>query len=69
MQLLANIAMGALLAGATLGPSGWAGGAEMGGRLVHAASRLAGVETAGSPLAHAVAKARAALPDLPHGTH
>ena len=69
MQLLANIALGALLAGASLGPSAWAGGVEMGGRLLHTASQLAGVEAAETPLAHAVAKARAALPDLPHGTH
>jgi hypothetical protein len=31
--------------------------------------QLAGTQEAGSPLDHAVAKARAALPDLPGGAH
>lgn len=67
MQLLANIALGALLAAASLGPPAWAEGVEAGGRLLHVASRLAGAEEAGSPLVQAGDKARAALSDLPHG--
>jgi hypothetical protein len=69
MQLLVNIALGALLAGACLGPQAWADGAQAGGRIVHVASQLVGVEEAGSPLTHAVAKASAALPDLPRRAH
>lgn len=69
MQLLGNIALGAVLACASLGPTAWADVAQVNGRLLHAASQLAGGREAGSPLTHAVAKARAALPDLPHGAH
>ena len=69
MQMLINIAFGAVLAAASLGPAAWDDIAQVNGRLLHAASVLTGVEEAGSPLDHAVAKARAALPDLPHGAH
>jgi hypothetical protein len=69
MQTLVNIAFGAALAAASLGPTGWADVAQANSRLVRAASVMAGFEEAGSPLDHAVAKARAALPDLPHGAH
>ena len=69
MQTLLNIAFGALLAGATLGPTGWAEVAEANSRIVHAASVLAGFEEAASPLDRAAATARAALPELPHGAH
>jgi parvulin-like peptidyl-prolyl isomerase len=69
MQTLINIAFGAVLAGASLGPTAWAEAAQVNSRLLHTASVLAGVEEAGSPLDHAVAKAREALPDLPQGAH
>ncbi|MEI9929574.1 MAG: hypothetical protein WDM89_03130 [Rhizomicrobium sp.] len=70
MQTLLNIAFGALLAGASLGPAAWADIAQAESRLVHAASALAGFgENAQSPLDHAMAKARASLPQLPHGAH
>jgi hypothetical protein len=65
MQTLINIAFGAVLAAASLGPAAWADVSQVNSRLLQAASSLAGVE-AGSPLNHAVARARAALPDLPH---
>ena len=69
MQTLTNIVFGAMLAGASLGPSTWSEVAQVNGRLLQAALLLAGIEEAGSPLDHAVAKARAALPDLPNGAH
>jgi len=69
MKLLMNIAFGAVLAGASLGPVAWADAAQVSGRLLHVASALAGVKEAGAPLGQAVAKARAALPDLSHGAH
>jgi hypothetical protein len=65
MALLTNIAAGALLATACLGPTTWADIVQVNGRLVQAASQLAGTGEA-SPLTHAVAKARGALP---HGAH
>jgi hypothetical protein len=61
-----NIAFGAVLAGASLGPAGWTEVAEMNSRIVHTASVLAGFEDAASPIDQAAARARAALPDLPH---
>ena len=69
MQTLINIAFGAALAAASLGPTGWADVVQANSRLVHAASVLAGFEESGSSLDHAVANARAALPDLPHRAH
>ena len=69
MQTLLNIAFGAALAGATLGPAGWSEVAEANSRIIHAASVLAGFEDASSPLDHAVARARASLPSLPNGAH
>jgi hypothetical protein len=69
MQTLINIAFGAILASASLGPAAWADVAQVNSRLLHAASVLAGLEEAGSPLERAAARARAALPDLPHGAH
>jgi hypothetical protein len=69
MQLLANIAAGALLAGLSLGPAAWTEVSQAEHRLLQVTSQLIGVESAGSPLTHAVARARDALPHLPHGTH
>jgi len=69
MQTLLNIAMGAALAAASLGPAGWTDMAQANSRVIHAASVLAGFEEAASPLDHAVASARSALPELPHGAH
>jgi hypothetical protein len=66
MQTLVNIAFGAVLAAASLGPDAWADVAQAKGSILHAASMLTGAEETVSPLDHAVAKARAALPDLPH---
>lgn len=68
MQTLINIAFGAVLATASLGPEAWTDVSQVNGRLLHAASFLVGIE-AGSPLDHAAAKARAALPDLPNSAH
>ncbi len=65
MQTLMNIAFGAALAAASLGPAAWADVAQIDTQLVHAASALVSGETA-SPLDHAVSRARASLPDLPH---
>jgi len=69
MQTLINIAFGAALAAASLGPTGWADVAQANSRLFHTASALAGFEEAASPLDQAVAKARSALPGLPHVAH
>jgi hypothetical protein len=69
MQLLANIAAGALLAGLSLGPAAWTEVSQVEHRVLQTASRLIGTESAGSSLTHAVASARGALPRLPHGTH
>ena len=69
MQLLANIAAGALLAGVSLGPAAWTEVSHAEHRVLQTASQLIGIESAGSPLTHAVASARGALPRLPHGTH
>ena len=69
MQTLANIVFGAFLAGASLGPSAWSEIAQVDARLAQAAMLLAGVQEAHSPLDHMVAKARAALPDLPSRAH
>ena len=59
MQTLMNIALGAMLAGASLGPAAWADVAQAKGRIVQAVSILAGLEEAGP--------AHGALPSLPHG--
>ena len=69
MQTLANIVFGALLAGASLGPSAWSDVAQIDARLSQAALLLAGLQEADSPLDRVVARARAALPDLPGGAH
>jgi len=69
MQTLVNIVFGAVLASASLGPTAWTEIAQVDARLSRAALLLAGREDAGSPLDHAVAKARAALPDLPGDAH
>ena len=68
MQTLMNIAFGAMLAAAYLGPAAWADVSEVNSRLLHAAASLAGPATE-SPLDHAVARARAALPALPQHAH
>jgi hypothetical protein len=67
--MLANIVFGAVLAGASLGPSAWTEIAQVDARLSRAALLLTGMEEAGSPLDHAAAKARAVLPDLSNGAH
>jgi len=69
MQTLTNIVFGAVLAGLSLGPAAWADAAQINARVSKAAMVLVGLEDAASPLDHAVAKARAALPHLPNGTH
>jgi len=69
MQTLANIVFGAVLAGLSLGPAAWADVAQVGDRLSKAALFVAGTQCAGTQLSHAVARARAALPDLPHSAH
>jgi hypothetical protein len=69
MQTLANIVGGAVLAGLSLGPAAWADASQMGAQISRAVSIVAGTECAGARLSHAVAKARAALPELPNGTH
>ena len=65
MQTLANIVFGAALAGLSLGPAAWADAAQVGNDVSRAVLVIAGSECASTPLGHAVAKARAALPELP----
>jgi hypothetical protein len=65
MQTLANIVFGAVLAGLSLGPAAWADAAQVGNDVSRAVLVVAGRECASTPLSHAVAKARAALPELP----
>ena len=65
MQMLANMVFGAVLAGLSLGPAAWADAAQVGNDVSHAVMVVAGKECATTPLRHAVAKARAALPELP----
>ncbi|HWA02639.1 MAG TPA: hypothetical protein VG819_03825 [Rhizomicrobium sp.] len=69
MQTLANIAFGAFLAGATLGPSAWTDIARAESWLARAAMSLAGSEDSRTPFAGAVARVRAALPALPGHAH
>jgi hypothetical protein len=69
MQVLANLAFGAVLAGLSLGPAGWSDIAAVDARLSSAVMTIAGMKDAGSPLDHAVARARATLPELPSGSH
>ena len=69
MQNLANIVFGAILAGVSLGPPAWTDAAQAGAQLTRAVTLVAGTECAGSRLSHAVARARAALPELPNGAH
>jgi hypothetical protein len=69
MQTLMNIVFGAVLAGLSLGPAAWTDAAQVGAQLSKAVSVVAGTECAGQRLSHAVAKARAALPELPNGAH
>jgi len=61
MQMLANIVVGALLAGFSLGPAVWADAARLNTQVCGAVMALAGLEQADSPIDHAVAKARSAL--------
>jgi len=66
MQMLANMVFGAVLAGLSLGPAAWADAAQVGNDVSRAVMIVAGHEcAAATPLRHAVAKARAALPELP----
>jgi hypothetical protein len=69
MQTLANIVFGGILAGLSLGPAAWTDAAQAGAQLSRTVAFVAGTECAGSQLSHAVAKARAALPELPNGAH
>jgi hypothetical protein len=69
MQTLANIVFGAILAGVSLGPAAWTDVAQAGSQITKAVAVITGTECAGSRLSHAVAKARAALPELPNGAH
>jgi hypothetical protein len=69
MQTLANIVFGAILAGFSLGPPAWTDAAQMGAQITRAVTLVAGTECAGQRLSHAVARARAALPELPNGNH
>ena len=69
MQTFTNIVFGAVLAGLSLGPAAWTDAAQINARVSKAAMVLVGLEDAASPLDHAVAKARAALPHLPNGSH
>ena len=65
MQMLANMVFGAVLAGLSLGPAAWVDAAQVGNDVTRAVMIVAGKECATTPLRHAVAKARAALPELP----
>jgi len=69
MQTLTNIVFGAVLAGLSLGPAAWSDAAQLKARCSKAAMVLVGLEDSASPLDHAVAQARAALPHLPNGGH
>jgi hypothetical protein len=69
MQTLENMVFGAVLAGLSLGPAAWANAAQAGANVSRAVLIVAGMECVETPLGHAVAKARAALPELPHGAH
>jgi len=69
MQTLANIVFGGILAGLSLGPAAWADAAQVGNNVSRAVMVVAGMECTGTPLRHAVARARAALPELPNGAH
>jgi hypothetical protein len=69
MQMLANLAFGAILAGLSLGPAGWSDIAAFDARLSSAVMTIVGTKDAGPPLGHAVSRARAALPELPNGSH
>ncbi len=66
MQTLANFVFGAVLAGLSLGPAAWADAAQVGNDVSHAVLIVAGRDCATTPLRHAVARARAALPELAH---
>jgi hypothetical protein len=68
MQLLINLAFGAALAGLALGPTGWADIQAAEAQVSHVVLTMAGVESA-SPLDAAAARARAAMPELPTGSH
>jgi hypothetical protein len=69
MQTLANIVFGAMLAGLSLGPAGWTDAAQAGDDLTRAVMIVAGAECTGAQLDHAMARARAALPELPRRAH
>ena len=65
MHTLANIVFGAVLAGLSLGPAAWADAAQVGNDVSRAVLVVAGRDCATTQLGHAVAKARAVLPELP----
>jgi hypothetical protein len=69
MQTLANIVFGAVLAGLSLGPAAWADAGQIGTNVSRAVLVVAGMDCRETALNHALAKARAALPELPHGAH
>jgi hypothetical protein len=66
MQTLVNIVFGAMLAGASLGPTLWSDVARIDARLSQAAAVLMGMQEQGTPLDSALAKARSALPGGAH---
>ena len=69
MQTLTNIVFGAVLAGLSLGPAAWADAAQFNAKASKAVMVMVGLEESASPLDHAVARARDALPHLPNGSH
>jgi hypothetical protein len=69
MQTLTNIVFGAVLAGISLGPAAWSDASKLNACVSKTAMILIGLEGGASPLDHAVAKARGALPHLPNSAH
>jgi hypothetical protein len=69
MQTLTNIVFGAVLAGLSLGPAAWSDAAQINAKISKTVMVMVGLEESASPLDHAVARARAALPHLPNGSH
>lgn len=61
MQMLGNLVFGAILAGVSLGPAAWADTCALVDKPLAAAMAL---HPSASPLDHAAATARAALPHL-----
>ena len=68
MQMLANLAFGAIVAGLSLGPAGWSDVAAVDARLSQAVMSMVHAHEAASPLSRAVTRAREALPHM-SGSH